>query len=119
MSRRRGALQLGDITLDLDTHALTIGSRRIPLPPSQARLLAVLMEHAPRVVPPELLIARVWPPNEGNMAMLADAIVGVRNVLESEDGEQAVAICYVTGFGYRLEVAARKPSSPPYSPTSY
>lgn len=117
MSRRRGALQLGDITLDLDGHTLVIGSRHIPLPPSQAHLLAVLMEHAPRVVPTELLITRVWPPGDGNLSALADAIVNLRNTLES-NGDVAMDICYVPGFGYRLNVA--KSSSPLHpSPTNY
>ncbi|MGC9319823.1 MAG: winged helix-turn-helix domain-containing protein, partial [Armatimonadota bacterium] len=94
-------LRLGDLALDLNTHALRVGKREIALPPSQASVLRVLIEHCPRVVSPELLVARAWPEGERDQSALGDAIVGLRNALE-EDPLHPTRIMHVAGYGYRI-----------------
>ncbi|MGD9498749.1 MAG: response regulator transcription factor [Armatimonadota bacterium] len=98
---QRRALSLGDLSLDLQRHRLTVRGREIPLPPSQATLLRVLIEHAPRVVSPELLVARSQPWLEGDYGELGDAIMGLRAAIE-EDPLQPRRILHVPGYGYRI-----------------
>ncbi len=99
------ALRLGEVLLDLESHRVTVRGRDIPLPPSQATILRVLIEHAPRVVSPELLAARSQPWTDGDYAELGDAIMGLRVALEVDplDPEH---IIHVPGYGYKIVPAS-------------
>lgn len=101
MRRSNHCLSSGDLTLWLEQNTVTVGERDIPLRPVEARILRELLEHAPRVVPPELLIARVWPDGEGDLSTLATGISSLRAAL-GDDPLSPSRIQHVDGFGYRL-----------------
>ncbi|MEA3402549.1 MAG: response regulator transcription factor [Armatimonadota bacterium] len=94
-------LRLGDLALDLNTHALTVGEREVALSPSQASVLRVLIEHSPRVVSPELLVARAWPEGSRDQSALGDAMMALRDALE-KDPVHPQRIIHVAGYGYKI-----------------
>ncbi|MGM0494387.1 MAG: winged helix-turn-helix domain-containing protein [Armatimonadota bacterium] len=101
MRRSSHCLSSGDLTLWLDQNTVTVGERDTPLKPVEARILRELLEHAPRVVPPELLIARVWPDGEGDLSALATAISSLRAAL-GDDPLNPSRIQHVERFGYKI-----------------
>ncbi len=101
--RRMRCLSVGDVTLDLNGHAATVGDRSRSLSPLETKVLQVLMEHFPRVVPPELLAAHVWPDAEGDPSTLAAGISGLRAALADDPLGQS-RIRHVEGYGYRISL---------------
>lgn len=98
---RHHVLELGDLTLDLETHDLTIAGEPRHLTPTQVGVLRMLIEHSPRVVPPALLIARVWPDGEGDMSAVGDAIMSLRAIVD-EAPTEAARIVHVQTYGYKI-----------------
>jgi two-component system KDP operon response regulator KdpE len=69
LRRTRGTLPVtGRITvderlqLDLDEREAIVAGERVRLRPTEARMLAVLVEHAGQTVPYEVILRRVWGP---------------------------------------------------------
>jgi len=98
---RRRVLEVGDLTIDLRTHEVTVGGRRVHPPPTQVNVLRILTEHARRVVSPAALLARAWPSGTADYSELAEAIMGLRSAIE-EDPVHPERIVYVPGYGYKL-----------------
>lgn len=100
-TERHHVLELGDLTLDLETHDLTIAGETRHLTPTQVGVLRVLIEHSPRVVPPVLLVTRVWPDGEGDMSAVGDTIMSLRAIVDETPTEPA-RIVHVQSYGYKI-----------------
>lgn len=94
-------LILGDLTLHLDRHCLTVGGRRASLTPVQAQILKILIEHSPRVLPPEVFAERIWPGGKYDLSELAAGISSLRTVLD-EISPDACRIKHVAGYGFSI-----------------
>lgn len=92
-------LTLGDLTLHLDRHAVTVGEHCARLTPMQARILRVLIEHSPRVVSPELLVERVRLGGEADLSQLAAGIASLRAAL-GDDPLRPSRIRHFAAYGY-------------------
>lgn len=99
--RQHHCLSSGDLTLWLEQNTATIGDREVPLKPIEAQILRVLLEHSPRVVPPELIIARVWTDDEADLSTLAVGITALRTAL-ADDPLHPSRIVHVEGYGFKL-----------------
>ncbi|GEM_PF-5236669 len=104
-SPRRGILQYGHVTLNTDRRNLRFNGEELALSPLEARLLAVLIERAPRVSPPELLLTVLWPNGEGNWPLLTELLAALRAKLQ--ENEVGCGLTYVAPFGHRLELIRR------------
>lgn len=92
----------GNITVDLDTHHVTMNGRPIELTPTEYRLLALLAEHSPRTVPTEKLLLDVWGPEyAGEVKHVKHYIWALRQKIEDDPGDPQ-HILTERGFGYRF-----------------
>jgi DNA-binding winged helix-turn-helix (wHTH) protein/tetratricopeptide (TPR) repeat protein len=107
--------------IDAEQRVLFLDQTPVPLAPRDFDLLAVLVEHAGRVVSKEELLKRVWGPvivEEGNLASHVSVLRAVLARVEST----ARAIETVPKRGYRfaatLDTAPRPLETPASVPTS-
>ncbi len=106
-----GRMRIGDLTLDLGTHAVEIrsvrsGTRRVQLTPTEFKLLLVLARAPGRAVSREDLQAALW----GQAAIELDAGYNTVNSYVSElrgriepDPRQPRYVVTVRNLGYKLE----------------
>jgi DNA-binding response OmpR family regulator len=94
-------LEVGDVTLDLQTNQVTVAGRGLALPPTQVNLLRVLVERAPRVTSPEALTEKLWPRGYQDHSVLADVVMNLRIAVE-DDPANPTRIVYVADYGYKL-----------------
>lgn len=92
----------GDLTLDLDTREVRIGTSSITLTPTQFNLLRVLMQHPGFVFTRAELTERAFGyPDEVNSRVLDNHIRNLRKKIEP-DPNDPVYILTVYGVGYRF-----------------
>jgi two-component system phosphate regulon response regulator PhoB len=100
-----GRLTIGDLTVDLKSHRLTVGDTPIHLGPTEFRLLTFLMQHPDRAFDRAQLLDRVW----GRSVYVEERTVDVhvlrlRRALKSCQLDGLIET--VRGVGYRLAPAA-------------
>lgn len=100
-AKHNHCLSSGDITLSLEDNTVEIGDRQVALRPAEAQILRVLLEHSPRIVPPELLLTRVWPDGEADLSALAASVNSLRTAL-ADDPLHPSRIVHVEGYGFKL-----------------
>jgi two-component system phosphate regulon response regulator PhoB len=107
--RRSGKLQgsakitLGDLTLDLDQHRLTIGDQQLDVSPTEFRLMQFFMTHPDKVYSRTQLLDQVW----GRSVYIEERTIDVhirrlRKILAEYGKEDLVRT--VRGFGYRFSL---------------
>ncbi len=97
-------LVLGDLTIDPDAHAVTVGGQPVNLPPREFDLLYALALEAGHVISVEDLLARVWGAEYKDDAQTL--YVHVRWLREKlgDDLRQPRRIISVRGIGYKLQI---------------
>lgn len=102
---RARTLELGEITLDLGLHRVTIGQRTLNLTKIEFRLLHELALHAGEVVSHQELARRVWGYQEVDSGAITKShIRNLRRKIEP-DPRQPSYLQTVAGLGYRLSPA--------------
>jgi len=110
MQRRRrtpeqdaeGIVRFGDVKVDLQARMVTRGGDMVHLTPTEYRLLAVLVNHAGRVVTNPQLLREVWGPSHANDGHYLRIYMGhLRQKLE-RDPAQPEYLLTETAVGYRL-----------------
>lgn len=108
--RRRGdvdaandhILSAGDVTMDVERHALTVRGEAVKLPPKEYELLEVLLRNAGRVLTRDQLMDRVWGPSYvGDSKTLDVHVKRLRGRIE-RDPASPVMLETVRGLGYRF-----------------
>jgi DNA-binding response OmpR family regulator len=97
-------LQAGGLTLDLATHRLLAsGGGTAALTPTEARLLACLMEHPGEYVAPEALLDRVWsyPAGTGGREVVRAHVSNVRRKLRLL-GTDPMLLRNIPSLGYAM-----------------
>ena len=95
----RRVLTLGEVSLDLDRHEVSVAGRPVHLPLKQFRLLELLLSHPGQVLTSRTIAERVWGPAEPMGANTLQAQVArLRTALGDE--ELASRIRSVPGLGY-------------------
>jgi len=95
------AWQFAGFTVDAKMQHVYADDQRLDLERSGYALLLCLIDHAPRVVDKETLLAAGWPGRVVSDNSLAKAISKLRKALGDHSAELIVA---VHGYGYRLGV---------------
>jgi eukaryotic-like serine/threonine-protein kinase len=105
-----GAVVFGPFRFDAADGALFRDAAEVPLPPRALGVLALLVEHAGRLVPKQLLLDTVWNDAVVTETSLTEAVSVLRQALG--DNPQAPAyIQTVHRRGYRF-IAAAEPAAP-------
>lgn len=101
--RHADVLALGDLTIDSETNAATVGAEPMDLPPTESALLRSLVARPGRAVPRSVLLDEVWGREETPGDRIVDVYVSyVRRRLEERSSN--VRIETVRGVGYRARV---------------
>ena len=94
---------VGDLSIDLGRHEVTLKGELVALPLKEFELLELLMFNAGRVLTRDVLIDRVWGPNYfGDTKTLDVHIKRLRSKVEL-DPSRPTLIVTVRGVGYRYE----------------
>ena len=95
-------VEASGVRVDRSRHEVLVDERPVDLPPKEFDLLAVLVEHAGRVLTRNQLIDEVWGPDYvGDTKTLDVHIRRLRGRIE-EDPQQPERIQTVRGVGYRF-----------------
>jgi DNA-binding response OmpR family regulator len=95
---RQRTLVHGQLRLDLVSHRVTVGSRRVQLAEREFELLCELVSHAGRVVSKRHLLAQVWGYQPTESSNVVDVYI---RRLRSRLGEDVIET--VRGEGYRVD----------------
>ncbi len=95
-------LQAGDITLDLDTCAVTISGEKIQMSPSEFALLELFMKNPGRVYSSDELLARVFKTeSEATDEAVRQRVLRLRKKISSTVKQTPIKT--VKGLGYKFE----------------
>ena len=98
-------IRAGELTMDQDTHEVTVGTEAIELCPTEFKLLRYLMLNPNRVLSKAQILDHVWEYDFNGDA----GIVGVLHLLPAPQARRALAaepiIQTKRGFGYMLKAA--------------
>jgi two-component system phosphate regulon response regulator PhoB len=97
-----GALEFGDIAMDLAAHRVRRAGRQVQLGPTEFRLLEHLLRHPRRVFPREALLDAVWGRDIHVEARTVDVHIRRLRVALAAPGETD-PIRTVRGAGYALD----------------
>jgi two-component system response regulator RegX3 len=95
-------LAVGDVTMSLDTRAVTLAGKRLELTLKEFELLRVLMEQSGRVVTREHLIDEVWDPNWFGPTKTLDVHISSLRKKLGEDPSSPRYIHTARGVGFRF-----------------
>ena len=96
----RRALQVGDLSYDLDTLEVTREGRLLKLNPVGLKLLAVLMQKSPHVLRREILEEALWGDDCPDSDSLRSHVHQLRQVIDKPFAKPLLQT--VHGVGYRL-----------------
>ena len=97
-----GQIVFEDILLDIISHRVTRGDKRIQLGPTEYRILKVLMEKPGRVYSRERLLDRVWGAEIHVEDRTVDVHIGrLRKALKADGGSDLIRT--VRGAGYSID----------------
>ncbi|MCU0261560.1 MAG: response regulator transcription factor [Ilumatobacteraceae bacterium] len=98
-----GSLQVGDVALDPDEHAVTVRGQPISMPLKEFELLHLLLANAGRVLPRETLIDRVWGSDYvGDTKTLDVHVKRLRAKIEPDPANPRYIVT-IRGLGYKYE----------------
>jgi two-component system response regulator RegX3 len=96
-------VSVGDVTVDHQRHEVTIRGAQVQLPLKEFELLALLLEHAGRVLTRDQLIDRVWGVDYvGDTKTLDVHVKRLRSKVE-EDPAHPTRIVTIRGLGYKYD----------------
>jgi DNA-binding response OmpR family regulator len=98
--KQKQKLQVGELTLDLNSHRAQRAGKLIELPPIPYKILEMLMVRSPQVVPREEIANQIW----GNVPPDSDALRAHMHVLRAliDKPFDKPLLNTIWGFGYQL-----------------
>jgi DNA-binding response OmpR family regulator len=103
LKEQQRALQVGDLSIDPFSYVVTIGDKRVDLPPREFALLHALALEAGKVVASKDLLSQVWGAEFiGEPQVLYVQIRWLREKIEL-DPDHPQRILTIRGVGYKLE----------------
>ncbi|HVX10548.1 MAG TPA: response regulator [Pirellulales bacterium] len=96
------SFKVGELTVDLAARRVFVGDREVHLTPLEYKLLALMSQHAGKVLTHRQLLKEVWGPHQvGEVHYLRVFMAGLRRKLEA-DPAQPRYLLTEQGVGYRL-----------------
>jgi two-component system KDP operon response regulator KdpE len=105
VARAHGSIVIRDLSIDLEKYQVILDGEQVPLTPTEFRLLAVLAQHAGRVVDARALLsaAHQHDYSERDAQNLVKVhIANLRRKMNDSRSPNPYILC-VRGFGYMLE----------------
>ena len=98
------AVEVGDVSLDPDSHEVLVRGVQVNLPLKEFELLSLLLDNAGRVLTRDLLIDRVWGADYvGDTKTLDVHIKRLRSKVEADPSNPS-RIVTIRGLGYKYEL---------------
>ena len=101
-----GVLEVGDVRMNLETHAVTRGDEEVPLTLKEFEMLRALLERAGKVVRRDELVAAVWDPNWFGSTKTVDVHLSALRRKLGDDPSAPRYLHTVRGVGFRFASAA-------------
>lgn len=101
-----GLVRVGEVTIDLSAHRVDRAGVEVHLTRKEYDVLALLTEHAGRVVTHKLILQRVWGGHDPKVEYLRIVVRNLRQKLEAP-GEIGSLIGNEQGIGYRLRTGGQ------------
>jgi DNA-binding response OmpR family regulator len=105
LTRSHGSIVIRDLAIDLEKYQVTLEGNQLPLTPTEFRLLAVLAQHAGRVVDARALLASAHQHDYSErdaQNLVKVHIANLRRKMNDSRSPNPYILC-VRGFGYMLE----------------
>ena len=104
VARSHGSIVIRDLVIDLEKYQVSMSDAVVPLTPTEFRLLAVLAQHAGRVVDPRALLSAAHQHDYSERDAQNLVKVHIANLRRKlNDSRSNPYILCVRGFGYMLE----------------
>jgi DNA-binding response OmpR family regulator len=100
-----GSLASGEVAMNLDTRAVTVGDEPVELTVKEFELLRVLLANAGRLVKRDDLVSKVWDPNWFGSTKTLDVHVSSLRKKLGDDPAEPRYIHTVRGVGFRFSSA--------------
>lgn len=98
------ALQAGPLTIDIQSHRVAIGSKKIELAPTEFRLLQFFMQHQERVFSREQILNQVWGTNTYIDERTVDVhIRRLRKAISIDSCDQYIQTVRSAGYRFSTE----------------
>ena len=99
-----GSFQLGELSILYDSRRVSIGESEIKLTQTEYNILALLSEHAGKVLTYSAIIKAIWGfPDEGSVKKLQVNMANIRKKMGARPGENNYIINEL-GVGYRMNI---------------
>jgi DNA-binding response OmpR family regulator len=96
-------LQVGDLSLNIDTYEIKRGEERIALSSKEFALLEYLMRHQNKTLTKEQIINHVWSYDANILPNTVEVFIGyLRNKIDRPFKDSKNLIYTVRGFGYKI-----------------
>ena len=95
-------LEVGDVSMNLETHRVTRGGEEVDLTVKEFELLRVLLEHAGKVVRRQTLVGEVWDPAWFGSTKTVDVHVSALRKKLGDDPSDPRYLHTVRGVGFRF-----------------
>jgi two-component system response regulator RegX3 len=106
-SSRGGALTVGDVCLDPESHEVFVRGEPVFLPLKEFELLELLLDNAGRVLTRDTIIERVWGADYvGDTKTLDVHVKRLRSKVEA-DPSKPRSIVTIRGMGYKFDTVSR------------
>jgi len=105
VSRSHGSIVIRDLSIDMEKYQVSLDGTPLPLTPTEFRLLAVLAQHAGRVVDARALLAAAHQHDYSErdaQNLVKVHIANLRRKMNDSRSPNPYILC-VRGFGYMLE----------------
>ena len=98
---QRQVLETGPLRIDLARREVTVGGAEVRLTPTEYRVLALLAQHAGKVLTHHQILREVWGPNATEAHYVRVQMAELRRKLEAEPARPRLLVTE-PGVGYRL-----------------
>jgi DNA-binding response OmpR family regulator len=96
-------LQVGDLTLDTNTYAVTRGDKPVKLSHKEFSLLEYFMHHPGQVITKDMIINHVWDQDADILPNTIEVYIGyLRNKIDRPFPKSKPLLQTLRGFGYKL-----------------
>jgi two-component system OmpR family response regulator len=97
-------IRAGDLTMDQDTHEVSVGDQQVELSPTEFKLLRYLMLNPNRVLSKAQILDHVWEYDfNGDAGIVESYISYLRRKIDQHSAEPMIQT--KRGFGYMLKTA--------------
>ncbi len=98
---QRQVVEAGPLRIDLARREVTVGGAEVRLTPTEYRVLALLAQHAGKVLTHHQILREVWGPNATEAHYVRVQMAELRKKLEAEPARPRLLVTE-PGVGYRL-----------------